>query len=190
MQLGFALLESGFARRKNSKNILIKNVFDACVCVLCFWLIGFGVAFHGSDGSFIGVDGAVLGSNNFDQSDKNLYLMWIFQFSFAATSSTIVSGSLAERTQLPAYLAYYVLMTCLIYPVVVGWVWGGGWLGDTNQAGKGFHDFAGSGVVHMVGGVAGFAAAYMVGPRHGKEKHEEDKKNVFEQKETLDWLQK
>ncbi len=81
-------------------------------------------------------------------------------------------------------------MTCLIYPVVVGWCWGGGWLGDTNSAGKGFHDFAGSGVVHMVGGVAGFVGAYMVGPRHGKEKNPDDKKNVFDQKETLDWLQK
>ncbi len=78
MQLGFALLESGLARRKNSKNILIKNVFDACVAVVCFWLIGFGVAFPDSEGSFIGLNGAMLASNDFDNSEKNLFLMWIF----------------------------------------------------------------------------------------------------------------
>ncbi len=99
-----------------------------------------------------------------------------------------MSGSLAERTQLNAYIAYSCLMTTLIYPVVVGWCWGGGWLGDTNSDGMGFHDFAGSGIVHLVGGVAGFAGAYMVGPRHGKEKNPEDRKNVFDKKETIDWL--
>ena len=78
MQLGFALLESGLARRKNSKNILIKNVFDASIGVICFWLIGFGVAFHDRKGSFIGLNGAMLASNDFESSEKNLYLMWIF----------------------------------------------------------------------------------------------------------------
>ncbi len=78
MQLGFAFLESGLVRRKNSKNILIKNVFDACMGVICFWLIGFGVAFNESKGSFIGLNGAMLASNDFESSEKNLYLMWIF----------------------------------------------------------------------------------------------------------------
>jgi len=116
--------------------------------------------------------------------------MWVFQFAFAATSTTIVSGSLAERTQLPSYLAFSCIMTSLIYPVVVCWTWGGGWLGDANDKGKGFHDFAGSGVIHMVGGSAGFVGAWILGPRHGKEKNREDRKNVFDQPGTAEWLAK
>ena len=107
-------------------------------------------------------------------------MRWIFQFSFAATSATIVSGSLAERTQLPAYMVFSMIMTSLIYPVVVGWCWGGGWLGDANSEGKGFHDFAGSGIVHMVGGSAGFIGALIIGPRYGKEKRNVMRKNVLE----------
>ena len=100
-----------------------------------------------------------------------------------------MSGSLAERTQLPAYMAFSTLMTGFIYPVIVGWCWGGGWLGDAEGAGgKGFHDFAGAGIVHLVGGVSGFIGAAMVGPRHGKEKHAKDRKNVFEQKESQEWI--
>ena len=113
--------------------------------------------------------------------DENMYLLWIFQFSFAATSATIVSGSLAERTQLPAYLAFSALMTGFIYPVVVAWTWGGGWLG---AEGKGFHDAAGAGMVHLVGGFSGLIGAYMVGPRFGKEKRKEDRKNVLEDPES------
>ena len=105
-------------------------------------------------------------------------MIWIFQFSFAATSATIVSGSLAERTQLPAYMGFSILMTGFIYPVVVGWCWGGGWLGDAGEDSKGFHDFAGTGIVHMVGGVAGFCGALVIGPRHGKEKNQQDRRSV------------
>ena len=116
-------------------------------------------------------------------------MLWIFQFSFAATSSTIVSGSLAERTQLPAYLAFSTFMTGFIFPVVVGWSWGGGWLSDVEgSGGKGFHDFAGTGIVHMVGGVAGFIGAIVIGPRHGKEKNKKDRKNVLELQETRAWI--
>ena len=104
----------------------------------------------------------------------------MYQFSFAVTSATIVSGSLAERTHLVAYLGFSILMTSLIYPVIVGWCWGGGWLGDKNPHGKGFHDFSGSGIVHLVGGTAGFVGAFMVGPRHGKERHRSKRKNVFD----------
>lgn len=117
-------------------------------------------------------------------------MQWIFQFSFAATSATIVSGSLAERTQLPAYMVFSMIMTSLIYPVVVGWCWGGGWLGDANSEGKGFHDFAGSGIVHMVGGTAGFIGALIIGPRYGKEKRNVMRKNVLEDKESKDWILK
>ena len=177
-------------RSKNSKNILIKNLFDACASALAFWLVGFGWAYsEEKKGGLIGIDGGMLVSAEFDQREKNYYLLWIFQFSFAATSATIVSGSLAERTQLPAYLAFSTVMTGFIYPVVVGWCWGGGWLSDVEgSGGKGFHDFAGTGIVHMVGGVAGFIGAIVIGPRHGKEKHKKDRKNVLELKETQDWI--
>ena len=191
MQLGFALLENGLAQSKNSKNILIKNMFDACLGAIAFWLLGFGWAFgYTEDGKFIGTNGAMFASTDFESGDKNLYLIWIFQFTFAATCSTIVSGSLAERTQLPAYMAFSVIMTGFIYPVIAGWVWGGGWLGDTNpnNEGLGFHDFAGTGMVHLVGGTAGLIGAAVVGPRFGKEKKPEDKKNVLQDKETQEWI--
>ena len=99
MQLGFALLENGMVRSKNSKNILIKNLFDTCIGALAFWLVGFGWAFgHTAEGGFIGTNGGMFASTDFDQLEKNYYLMWLFQYSFATTSATIVSGSLAERT--------------------------------------------------------------------------------------------
>ena len=186
MQLGFALVENGTVRCKNSKNILIKNLFDACAGALAFWLFGFALAFgHESQGGFIGTDGGLFASSSFDEKDENFYLMWIFQFSFAATSATIVSGSLAERTQLPAYLGFSVLMTGFIYPTVVGWVWGGGWLGDANEMGKGFHDFAGTGLVHMVGGISGFFGALIIGPRHNKEKSQAQRRSLVTSTEYL-----
>jgi Amt family ammonium transporter len=189
MQLGFALLENGMVRSKNSKNILIKNLFDVCVGALAFWLLGFGLAFGQTEaGGFIGTNGGMFAAADFDKLEKNHYLLWIFQFSFAATSATIVSGSLAERTQLPAYLAFSTIMTGFIYPVVVGWCWGGGWLGDVSPEGKGFHDFAGTGIVHMVGGTAGFVGAYILGPRYGKEKNASDRKNVMEEPDTINWI--
>lgn len=179
MQLGFALVENGTVRSKNSKNILIKNLFDACAGALAFWLIGFGWAFgYKEEGGFIGTDGKVFAGSKAKELEDNYYHNWIFQFSFAATAATIVSGSLAERTQLPAYMIFSVLMTGFIYPIVVGWCWGGGWLSE-----KGFHDFAGTGIVHMVGGVAGFWGAAIIGPRHGKEKDPAKKRNVTETKE-------
>ena len=134
------------------------------------------------------MDGKLFASSRFDYFEENYYLLWIFQFSFAATSATIVSGSLAERTQIPAYLAFSTFMTGFIYPVAVSWCWGGGWLGDANDEGKGFHDFAGTGLVHMVGGVSGFVGALVIGPRHGKEKKLSDRKNVLEMKETEEWI--
>ena len=189
MQLGFALLENGMVRSKNSKNILIKNLFDVCVGAIAFWLIGFGFAFgHSEPGGFIGTEGGMFAAADFAKLETNYYLLWIFQFSFAATSATIVSGSLAERTQLPAYLVFSTIMTGFIYPVVVGWCWGGGWLGDASEEGKGFHDFAGTGIVHLVGGTAGFIGAYILGPRYGKEKNAEDRKNVLEEPHAIDWI--
>ena len=168
MQTGFAMVEVGSVRQKNASNILIKNLFDAVAGALFFWLLGYGFAFgqQGDKGGFIGSDPEVFAGKGFDTSETDHYLQWIFQFSFAATATTIVSGCLAERTKLPAYYLFSALMTAFIYPVVVSWTWGGGWLGA-----KGFTDFAGSGIVHMVGGVAGLIGALIVGPRHGKEKN-------------------
>lgn len=138
--------------------------------------MGFGIAFgHDELGGFFGTSGGFYAGAKFSTLEiynPHPYTLWIFQFSFAATAATIVSGSLAERAQLPAYMAFSLIMTGLIYPVVVAWTWGGGWLGDIGANGetKGYHDFAGCGIVHMTGGVAGLAGALIIGPRHGKEK--------------------
>ena len=183
IQLGFAMIENGLVRSKNSKNILIKNLFDASIGGIAFWISGFGLAFGVSPGGFIGINGAMFASADFSGYEKNLYLQWILQFSFAATCATIVSGSLAERTQLPSYLAFSALMTGFIYPVVVGWTWGGGWLSS-----KGFHDFSGSGLIHVVGGTAGFIGATILGPRHGKEKNAATRKNVLDDPDTIKWI--
>ena len=169
MQAGFALLENGTVREKNSRNILIKNIIDVCAGALAYWAIGYGFAFGqtGDKGGFIGSDKNLFFSSGFEKEgvEADHYLAWNFQFSFAATSATIVSGSLAERTKLSAYFFFSLFMTGFIYPVVVSWTWGGGFLAQ-----KGFRDFAGCGIVHIVGGGAGFVGAAVVGPRHGKEK--------------------
>ena len=167
MQAGFALLEVGSVRSKNAQNILIKNIFDGCAGAIAFWLLGYGFAFgqKNDKGGFIGSDGDFFAASNFEDLADDHYLIWIFQFSFAATAATIVSGSIAERTKLPAYFGYSIFMTAFIYPVVVSWTWGEGWLYD-----KGFSDFAGTGIVHMLGGISGLAGAIFLGPRYGKGK--------------------
>ena len=175
MQAGFALVENGTVRSKNSKNILIKNMFDACAGAVFYFVFGYGLAFglkciencddeeNKKMRKFAGSQ--FFAGAGFASDEENKYTLWCFQFSFAATAATIVSGSLAERTKLPAYMLFSALMTGFIYPVVVAWTWGGGWLAQ-----NGFHDFAGTGVVHMVGGVAGFVGAAIIRPRYGKEK--------------------
>lgn len=170
MQAGFALVENGSVRAKNSKNILIKNMFDVCIGAILFWLFGYSFAFGSKPSLFIGGDKTTISSMGFDKArDTDHYATWIFQFSFAATAATIVSGSLAERTKLPTYIVYSALMTGFIYPVVVAWTWGGGWLMKC-----GFSDFAGTGIVHMVGGVAGFVGTAVLGPRLEKKKNRRD----------------
>ena len=183
MQLGFALLENGKVRPKNSNYTLVKNAFDTYIGAIAFWLVGYGCAYgnNKTHSGLIGLNAGMYASSRFEsmsddaiidaESTTNLCAHWIYQFSFAATSATIVSGSLAERTHLLTYLGFSVLMTSIIYPVIVGWCWGGGWLGDKSPSGKGFHDFAGSGIVHLLGGTAGFIGACIVGPRHGKERN-------------------
>ena len=168
MQAGFAMVEAGFVRAKNTTNILMKNILDASVGAVAFWAVGWGIAYGVSGDSAPGL----FGDGDFFLKGFDDYASWIFQFAFAATAATIVSGAMAERTKFTAYLVYTVFITALIYPVVVHWAWdGNGWLTafrpDTFLA-NGYIDFAGSGVVHTVGGIAGLMGAIIVGPRIGK----------------------
>ncbi len=171
MQLGFAMVEGGFVRAKNTTNILMKNVLDACIGGIVFFAIGFGLAYGVDSG---GDANKIFGWGNFFLEDFDAYAFWIFQFAFAATAATIVSGSMAERTKFSAYLIYTTFITALIYPIVVHWAWdGNGWLANAFLSedaigANGYMDFAGSGVVHMVGGAAGLAGAIIVGPRIGR----------------------
>ena len=161
MQIGFTMVEVGLTRLKNSGNIIMKNVMDLCLGTVMFWLIGFGLMFGTDVMGFVGFpDFFVRG--NYDQSFTG-YTFLIFQTVFCATAATIVSGAMAERTKFSAYLLYSVVISAVIYPISGHWIWGGGWLSQL-----GFHDFAGSTAVHMVGGVAALVGAKILGPRIGK----------------------
>lgn len=168
MQAGFAMVESGFTRSKNTSNILMKNMLDACVGGLFFWATGYAIAFGVSGDSSNGF----MGDGNWFLNDFENWAFWFFQFAFAATAATIVSGAMAERTKFSAYLVYTALISGLIYPFVVHWAWDvNGWMSAFNEdpfMGEGYVDFAGSGVVHMVGGTAAIIGAKVVGPRMGK----------------------
>lgn len=172
MQAGFALVEAGLTRAKNTVNILAKNFMDFCIGGLAFWAFGFALMFGGSalasglelGNPFIGLSGFFLSGASYDVTTL---LLWMFQMVFAATAATIVSGAMAERTKVTAYMAYSFLISALVYPIFGHWVWGGGWL-STLPFGVGLRDFAGSGVVHTVGGLVGLAGAFVVGPRLGK----------------------
>jgi Amt family ammonium transporter len=172
MQAGFALVEAGLARAKNTVNILTKNFMDFCIGGLAFWAFGFALMFGGSalasgldiGNPWIGMSGFFLSGDAYDVGTN---LLWFFQMVFAATAATIVSGAMGERTKITSYMAYSFFISALIYPIYGHWVWGGGWL-STLPFGAGARDFAGSGVVHAVGGLVAFAGAYMVGPRRGK----------------------
>jgi Amt family ammonium transporter len=161
------MVEAGFVRSKNTTNILMKNVLDCSVGAIAFFFVGWAFAYGDSDSS-----NGFIGLGNFALNDFTDYSGWIFQFAFAATAATIVSGAMAERTKFGAYLFYSVFISAIIYPVVVHWAWSGdGWLSafaDDPIGSNGYIDFAGSGVVHMVGGFAGLIGAIMVGPRLGK----------------------
>ena len=166
MQAGFSLLEAGATRAKNSINIVMKNVMDMSLGSLVFWLVGFGFMFGTNSSGWIGTDNFLL--SNIDPASETGYFdfaFFIFQTVFAATAATIISGAVAERTKFTAYLIYAIAVTGFIYPIFGSWVWGGGWL---NDVGPGFVDFAGSTVVHSVGGWAALAGAIVVGPRLGK----------------------
>ena len=160
MQAGFAMVETGLTRAKNAGNIIMKNLMDFALGTVAFWLAGFGIMFAG-DGALIGgFDPFILGDYS---STFPSWAFVIFQTVFCATAATIVSGAMAERTKFLSYCIYSVAISLIVYPVGGHWVWGGGWLSQL-----GFHDFAGSTAVHMVGGLCALIGAKMVGPRIGK----------------------
>jgi ammonium transporter, Amt family len=171
MQAGFALVEAGLTRSKNVANIMMKNLMDFCAGAVAFLAVGFAIAYGGSldgFGKYFGADGFFLGDGAFTYGTLTVPVFFTFQVAFAATAATIVSGAMAERTKFRAYLVYSFVISLLIYPVVVRWQWGGGWLYQGTGLPTGFHDFAGSSIVHMVGGVAAFWGARALGPRLGK----------------------
>lgn len=164
MQAGFALVETGFTRAKNAGNIIMKNLMDFAIGTIAFAAIGYGIMFGESKFGVFGSTKFFLSSLDPSSTDGLWqFTYWWFQVVFAATAATIVSGAMAERTKFISYLIYSFFISLAIYPVVGHWIWGGGWL-----SGIGFLDFAGSTVVHSVGGWAAFAGSWMLGPRNGK----------------------
>ena len=159
MQAGFAMVEAGFTRAKNTGNILMKNLMDFCIGTVVFILIGFGL--------FLGEDWmGILGKPGFDIFTNYAEFDWsnfVFNLVFCATTATIVSGAMAERTKFISYCVYSAIISAVIYPIEAHWTWGGGWLAQI-----GFHDFAGSNCIHMVGGISALIGAAMLGPRIGK----------------------
>ena len=159
MQCGFAMVEAGFTRAKNAGNIIMKNLMDFCLGTVVFILIGFGLLCGEDVAGIIGKPGFDIFSDyaNFDWSS------FVFNLVFCATAATIVSGAMAERTKFISYCIYSAVISAVIYPIETHWVWGGGWLSEL-----GFHDFAGSAIVHMLGGTLSFVGAAILGPRIGK----------------------
>jgi Amt family ammonium transporter len=163
MQAGFAMVEAGFTRTKNTANILMKNLMDFSIGSIIFWILGYTLMYGDDIGGFLGKVTLFFGSNEINGVPDMASLM--FQTVFAATAATIVSGAVAERTQFSAYILFSIAITAVIYPISGHWVWGGGWL---SSMGTPFHDFAGSTVVHSVGAWVGLTGAIVIGPRLGK----------------------
>jgi Amt family ammonium transporter len=164
MQAGFALVEVGFTRAKNTVNILMKNFVDFGLGSILFWFVGFSIMFGNDIGGLLGMP--EFGFNKLGGDGITDKAGLIFQTVFAATAATIVSGAIAERTKFSSYVFMSILITVVIYPISGHWIWGGGWLSE-----MGFHDFAGSTVVHSVGAWVGLAGAIVIGPRLGKYKN-------------------
>ncbi|MEJ2097026.1 MAG: ammonium transporter [Deltaproteobacteria bacterium] len=167
MQAGFAMVEAGFTRAKNAINIMMKNLMDFSIGSLAFWAIGFGIMFGASATGWFGTSGFFLSDFKPD-GDPWVLAFWMFQVVFAATAATIVSGAMAERTKFSGYLIYSFFISGLIYPIFGSWAWGSLFNGSGWLEGLGFIDFAGSTVVHSVGGWAALAGAVVLGPRLGK----------------------
>ena len=173
MQPGFALCEAGFTRSKNTANILFKNFVDFVLGSLLFWFLGFGLMFGSNGEGFVGMPN--FGDLSFFDNGLPVEGFLIFQTVFCATAATIVSGAMAERTKFSMYIVYSFFISLLIYPISGHWTWGGGWLCNGDETsfmmttfGATFHDFAGSAIVHSVGGVLAFVGALCLGPRLGK----------------------
>jgi Amt family ammonium transporter len=167
MQAGFAMVEAGFTRAKNAVNILMKNLMDFSMGSIVYWAIGFGLMFGASGTGWFGTSGFFL-SDFTPDGDPWVLAFWMFQVVFAATAATIVSGAMAERTKFTGYLLYSICVCGLIYPIFGSWAWGSLFNGSGWLEGLGFIDFAGSTVVHSVGGWAALAGAIVLGPRMGK----------------------
>lgn len=164
MQAGFAMVETGFTRAKNAGNIIMKNLMDFSLGTPIYWLLGFGIMFGGSSALIGGFDPLVKGDySGILPAGIPLPVFLIFQTVFCATAATIVSGAMAERTKFSSYCIYSMVISAVIYPISGHWIWGGGWLAQL-----GFHDFAGSTAVHMVGGISALVGAKILGPRIGK----------------------
>jgi len=159
MQAGFALIESGSVSKKNRSAMLMKNLFNVIVTALAFWLSGYGLAFATPE-YFVGNSKQFFASSGFEHVAKDNYLHWVIQFAYATVVVAAFQGSLAERTNLSAYVIISFLLAAFVYPIILAWTWGEGWLHD-----KGFHDFAGSGVIHLVAGTAALWGAIFVGER-------------------------
>ena len=165
MQAGFAMLEGGMIRETGVVNSLAENFMDACVTGMVFFIVGFGIAFGSADSSgflpqvelFLG------GASGAGEGDGSLFVNFFFQFAFAGAAATIATGAMAERTNFVGKLIYSAILGAIIYPIVVFWTWGGGWIYQ-----RGFVDFAGSTIVHMTGGIVALTGAYMLGPRAGR----------------------
>ncbi len=167
MQAGFAMVETGLTRAKNAANIMMKNLMDYVLGSLAFFFIGFGLMFGTNPTGFYGTDGFMI-SDFAKEKDLWVFAFWMFQVVFAATAATIVSGAMAERTKFIAYMIYSVIISAFIYPVFGSWCWGGLYHGKGWLEKMGFIDFAGSTVVHSIGGWAALAGAIVLGPRLGK----------------------
>ena len=163
MQAGFAMVETGFTRAKNAGNIIMKNHMDFAIGSVAVWVIGFSLMFGESQGGLIGAAQLLISGDMFHPENIGLFTFVMFECVFAATAATIVSGAMAERTKFISYCIYSAIISAVIYPISGHWIWGGGWLSQL-----GFLDFAGSTAVHLVGGVAAFIGAMMLGPRIGK----------------------
>ncbi|MBA3030045.1 MAG: ammonium transporter [Desulfobacteraceae bacterium] len=167
MQAGFAMVETGFTRAKNAVNIMMKNLMDFSIGSIAFWAVGFGLMFGANSTGWFGTTGFFL-SDFTPNGDPWVLAFWMFQVVFAATAATIVSGAMAERTKFTGYLIYSVVISAVIYPIFGSWAWGSLLNGEGWLEGFGFIDFAGSTVVHSVGGWCALAGAIVLGPRIGK----------------------
>ena len=162
MQAGFALIEAGAVRTKNRHTMLIKNLFNGVIASIFFWLFGYGFGF-GAPSYFVGHDNYYYASWGFESLQDDNYLYWVIQFAYCMVTVSIYQGALAERTQIWASLLFTAMLAGFVYPVILAWTWGHGWLNN-----KGYHDFAGTGIIHLVGGVAGFWGAWICGERRAK----------------------